>query len=50
VIDKKVAAENVRIFEDDMKHSERLTREAFESRPWYVKMADYFCGMLRSQF
>jgi cardiolipin synthase len=50
VIDKKVAAENERIFEDDVKHSERLTREKFEGRPWYVKTADYFCGMLRSQF
>jgi cardiolipin synthase A/B len=50
VIDKKTAAENLRIFEDDVKHSKPLTREEFESRPFYVKIFDYLAGTLRSQF
>ena len=49
VLDRKVAAENVRIFEDDMNHSKRLTREEFEARPMYVKILDHICGWFRSQ-
>jgi cardiolipin synthase len=49
VLDRKVAAEHLRIFEDDMKHSERLTREEYESRPIYIKMIDRFAGWFRSQ-
>jgi cardiolipin synthase len=50
VLDPKVAQENLRLFEDDLRNSKPLTREAFESRPWYIKLADHLCGTLRSQF
>jgi cardiolipin synthase A/B len=49
VIDRKVAAENVRIFENDIKNSKLLTREEFEARPLYVKILDHVCGWFRSQ-
>ncbi len=38
-----------RIFENDLARSTPLTREEFEGRPFYVKAADYFCGLFRSQ-
>lgn len=49
VLDRGVAAEHLRIFADDMKQSKRLTREEFEGRPFYIKLADHFCGLFRSQ-
>jgi cardiolipin synthase len=49
ILDRKVAAENLRIFEDDIKHSIPLTREEFESRPAYIKALDHMCGWFRSQ-
>lgn len=50
VLDRAVAAEHQRIFNDDMKKSKPLTREEFEARPFYIKLADHLCGTLRSQF
>jgi cardiolipin synthase len=50
VLDRKVAEENRRIFEDDLRKSKPLTREEFESRPLYIKALDHLCGTLRSQF
>lgn len=50
VIDRKVAADNLRLFDDDLKHSKPLTREEFESRPLYIKICDHLCGLFRSQF
>ena len=49
-IDRKVAAENLAIFADDLSKSQRLTFEEFKARPAYIKLADHFCGMFRSQF
>jgi cardiolipin synthase len=49
VLDRKVAAENLRIFEHDLRNSEPLTRQEFESRPLYVKTLDHICGWFRSQ-
>src|SRR5262249_56135331 len=37
VLDARVAADHLRIFADDLAHSQRFTREEFESRPLYVK-------------
>ena len=48
-IDPKVAADNLRIFADDMNHSRPFTREEFESRPTYIKILDHLCGLFRSQ-
>ena len=50
VLDRKVAAENLRIFADDMKNSKPLTHEEFEARPFYIKAMDHICGLFRSQF
>jgi cardiolipin synthase len=49
-LDPKVAAEDLRIFADDIKHSKPLTRQEFESRPVYIKILDHICGLFRSQF
>src|SRR5262249_16349741 len=49
VLDRKVAAENIRIIENDISHSKPLTREEFESRPAYIKLIDHICGWFRSQ-
>jgi cardiolipin synthase A/B len=49
-VDPKLAAEALRIFANDIKNSKRLTREEFEARPFYIKSADWICGLFRSQF
>jgi cardiolipin synthase len=49
VLDAKVAADHLKIFAEDLKKSKLLTREEFESRPAYIKLADHLCGLLRSQ-
>jgi cardiolipin synthase A/B len=50
VLDPKIAAANLKIFDDDLKDSKPLTREEFEGRPTHIKVLDYFCGLFRSQF
>ncbi len=50
VLDPKVAANNLEIFEDDIRHSKPLTREDFAGRPFYIKALDHICGLFRSQF
>jgi cardiolipin synthase len=49
VLDASVAREHRGIFERDLAQSKPLTRAAFEGRPFYVKWADRFCGLFRSQ-
>ncbi len=49
VLDPFVGREHHRIFEDDLKHSKPLTLAEFEGRPFYIKWADDFCGLFRSQ-
>jgi cardiolipin synthase A/B len=50
ILDRAVAADQERIFARDLAASTRLTREEFESRPFYIKFADDVCGLFRSQF
>jgi cardiolipin synthase len=50
IIDPDVARKHRQIFEDDLEHSQRYTLQEYESRPFYVKAADKFCGLFRSQF
>jgi len=49
VLDRDVARDHLKIFENDLRHSKRLTREEFESRPFYIKLTDHVCGLIRSQ-
>ncbi len=37
-------------FDADLAKSTPLTREEFEARPFYIKLADHFCGMFRALF
>lgn len=50
VIDAAVASRLTQAFEDDMKNSRRVTLEEFRNRSIFVRLADHFCGMFRSQF
>ncbi|HWA10849.1 MAG TPA: phospholipase D-like domain-containing protein [Opitutaceae bacterium] len=50
VIDRAVAAVHEKALEDDMRRSHPLSYEEFQARPWYIKLADMFCGLFRSQF
>ncbi|MEO7598341.1 MAG: cardiolipin synthase [Opitutus sp.] len=49
VLNAGVAGDHHQIFENDLTHSKPLTREEFEGRPFYIKWADRFCGLFRSQ-
>lgn len=49
VLDRRVAAENLRIFAADLADCRRLTREEFEARALPVRLIDHFCGLFRSQ-
>ncbi|MDB6165595.1 MAG: cardiolipin synthase, partial [Lacunisphaera sp.] len=49
VLDRDLARAGLRQFEDDLKHSERLTLEEFNARPGLQKLVDQFCGLFRSQ-
>ena len=50
ILDRDVATHHKRIFEADLKRSLPFTREDYESRPFYIKLADNVCGLFRSQF
>jgi cardiolipin synthase A/B len=50
VLDRGFAADHRKMFERDLKVSTPLTLEEFETRKWYVKVADHVCGLFRSQF
>jgi cardiolipin synthase A/B len=49
VIDRRFAREQLRIFEEDRAGSRELTFDEYRSRPWWVKLSDRACGLLRSQ-
>lgn len=49
ILDRKAAEKHLQIFADDMKHSQPLTLQEFEARPFYIKALDHFCGLFRSQ-
>jgi cardiolipin synthase len=49
VLDARTAGEALRLFRDDARKSQPLSLEEFEQRPFYVKLADHFCGLFRSQ-
>lgn len=45
--DAQLGADHRRMFEHDLRGAHRLTREEFERRPWYIKLADHFAGLFR---
>jgi cardiolipin synthase len=49
ILDPVSAREYLRIFDDDLRHSHRLTPQEFASRPLAIKLLDRFCGLFRSQ-
>jgi cardiolipin synthase A/B len=49
LLDPAVGADNVRIFEADLKMSVPLTAEEFAGRAFYVRAFDHLCGTIRSQ-
>lgn len=49
-IDRGIAADHKKIFEADLKRSERITLEEHANRPFYIKAADAVAGLFRSQF
>lgn len=50
VLDRGVARAFLVGYDDDVKNSTRLTLEEFAARPWWIKLADHFSGLFRSQF
>jgi cardiolipin synthase A/B len=49
ILDRAVGAENLRIFEADLKRSVPLTQAEFEARPIHIRVFDHLSGLLRSQ-
>jgi cardiolipin synthase A/B len=49
VLDAGFAAEQERIFEDDLKRSRRVTLEEWQSRPWAQKVLDTLADVFSSQ-
>ncbi len=49
-LDRGVAAEHKRIFENDLKRSKQVTLEEHLNRPFYIKAVDGVAGLFRSQF
>jgi cardiolipin synthase A/B len=50
VIDRATVRAFQRSFADDLAKSTPLTPEEFTGRPFYIKLADHFCGMFRALF
>jgi cardiolipin synthase len=48
VYDRDFAAAQVRIFQDDLKHSRRISLEEWESRPWTEKLWEHTMGLFSS--
>jgi cardiolipin synthase len=49
VYDRDFAAAQVRIFEDDLKRSRRISLEEWEKRPWTEKLWEHTMGLFSSQ-
>ena len=49
VLDKAFAAEQIRLFEDDLKRSKRVTLEEWRKRPWHEKLMEGFASLLGPQ-
>lgn len=49
IYDAEFARAQVRIFEQDLRQSRRITLEEWENRPWSDKILDAFAGLFSSQ-
>jgi cardiolipin synthase len=49
VLDKDFAASQIRVFEADKAQSKRLIPDEFRKRPWYIRAAENFAALFRSQ-
>jgi cardiolipin synthase len=49
VYDTTVAGRLEKVFAEDLKHSKRLTYEAWKSRPWKEKFLEFFTIPLKEQ-
>lgn len=49
ILDREFAAQQTKIFEEDLASSRQVTLEAWENRPWREKLAERFTALLRSQ-
>jgi len=49
ILDAGFAAQQTRIFEDDLKHSRTVSFSAWQERPWRERLAERFASLLGSQ-
>ena len=49
IYDRDFAREQVRVFEEDLKRSRRITLEEWENRPWTAKLWEHTLGIFSSQ-
>lgn len=49
VLDREIALEQIRLFEDDLEHSKRITNEQWQARPWREKVLERLASLLGSQ-
>jgi len=49
IYDEAFAAQETRVFEEDLKRSTRLTYEAWQARPWHEKAMEHLSSLLASQ-
>ena len=49
VYDASFARRQVEVFEQDLKHSRRVTLQEWQARPWHEKLLDAAAALLRSQ-
>src|SRR5204863_706560 len=49
VFDRKFAAAQIKVFEEDKSKSKLISAQEFQNRSWIQKLADHCAGTLRSQ-
>jgi cardiolipin synthase len=49
IYDRDFARQQIRIFEDDLKRSRRITREEWRNRPWMERLWEHTMGLAGSQ-
>jgi cardiolipin synthase len=49
VLDRDFAREQMRIFDDDLRHAREVTLQAWRQRPWQEKLVEHAAALLRTQ-